>query len=221
MGGTRPGLQVDSRCAWSRCHLSKPTCEVCPTQGAGRKPWRSECRWSGRCPDRARTMGAGRYMRAVGPQHARQAEVGQLAHVAARVLRRRRAALDEHVGALQVTAGQQPCAITPRGQSNTTQSCSSLQTVRLTALLPALQHCVHCWLMHVISERSRLRPHACVRDMQLYHARSCGWQRGGHLCTMPKECRYFMPEAMSDRLSSVLPCTTGASRHHQSLHSHL
>ena len=28
-----------------------------------------------------------------------------------------------------------------------------------------------------------------------------------HLCTMPKECRYFMPEAISIRLSKIVPCS--------------
>ena len=50
------------------------------------------------------TMSAGGDMGAVGAQDARQAKVCKLADIAARVLFRRPHALDQHIGALQITA---------------------------------------------------------------------------------------------------------------------
>lgn len=53
---------------------------------------------------RGPTMSAGRHMGAIGAQDARQAKVCKLADIAARVLLRRLHALDQHIGAFQITA---------------------------------------------------------------------------------------------------------------------
>lgn len=53
------------------------------------------------------TVRAGRDMGPIGAKHTRQAEVGQLTDVAARVLLGGLHALDKHIGALQITAQQQ------------------------------------------------------------------------------------------------------------------
>ena len=164
-------------------------------------------------------MSAGRDVRAVGPEHARQAEVGQLAHKAARVLRRRLAALDEHVGALQVTAGQGKSVVKSNVQLSPrpfvlapTRCPAQSSSSGIASLCGMLAHAYHFHKMHV-----RLHTHAAF--MQLCNVRCGVCRRGGHLCTMPRECRYFMPEAMSIRLSSVLPCRTRTRHHHQSLHT--
>ena len=56
----------------------------------------------------ALTVRARRDVGAIGAEDTRKAEVGQLADVAARVLLCGLGALDQHIGALQITAQQQP-----------------------------------------------------------------------------------------------------------------
>ena len=53
---------------------------------------------------RGPTMSAGGHMGAIGAQDARQAKICKLADIAARVLLRRLHALDQHIGAFQITA---------------------------------------------------------------------------------------------------------------------
>ena len=118
--------------------------------------------------DCARSMSAGRHVRAVGAEHARQAEVGQLAHKAARVLCRRLAALDEHVGALQVTTEQRQCAVRQSGHFSPERLRLPLQGVPLKALHFSVElQRVMCLLMHTTFEGyiAKHTPH--VAFMQL------------------------------------------------------